>query len=118
MAVSGQSRHKEAAYLFSQWATSKRSCVRELLGGVGVARVSTWGLPDIKAKPKMPFGWYQAYQESLKISRPGLPEIVDVTQYRDIIGVAIQKAIEGAKPADVIAEAHKQFQEMLSETER
>lgn len=118
MAVSAQSRHKEAAYLFCEWATSKRNCVRELLAGVGVARNSTWGLPEIKRRPRMPLSWYQAYQESLKIGRPGLPEIVDVTQYRDIIGVAIQKAIEGAKPADVIAEAHRQFQDLLDRTER
>src|SRR5437868_4440432 len=88
MAVSAQSRHKEAAYLFSEWATSKQSCNRELLGGVGVGRASTWGLPEIKARPRMPLAWYQAYQDSLKIGRPGLPEIVDVTQYRDIIGLA------------------------------
>ena len=118
MAVSAQSKHKEAAYLFSEWATSKKNCNRELLGGVGVGRASTWGLPEVKAKAKMPIGWYQAYQESLKISRPGLPEIVDVTQYRDIIGVAIQKAIEGAKSADVIADANNQFQEMLDKTEK
>ncbi|HKV43208.1 MAG TPA: sugar ABC transporter substrate-binding protein [bacterium] len=118
MAVSGQSRHKEAAYLFSEWATSKANCNRELLAGVGVGRASTWGLPELKAKHKMPLSWYQAYLDSLKISRPGLPEIVDVTQYRDIIGVAIQKAIEGAKSADVIAEANTQFQEMLDKTEK
>ncbi len=118
MAVSTQSRHKEAAYLFCQWATSKQSCNRELLAGVGVGRASTWGLPEIKARPRMPLGWYQAYQESLKIGRAGLPEIVDVTQYRDIIGVAIQKAIEGAKSGDVIAEANKQFQDLLDKTEK
>jgi hypothetical protein len=43
---------------------------------------------------------------------------VDVTQYRDIIGLAIQKAIEGSKPADVIAQADKEFQEMLDKTEK
>ncbi len=121
IAVSAQSKHKEAAYLFGEWATSKQSCNRELLGGVGVGRASTWGLPEIKAKPKMPlgpFGWYQAYQDSLKVGRAGLPEIVDVTQYRDIIGVAIQKAIEGAKSDVVIADAHKQFQELLDKTEK
>ena len=117
MAVSAQSRHKEAAYLFGEWATSKQSCNRELLGGVGVGRASTWGLPEVKARPKMPLEWYTAYQESVKIGRAGLPEIVDVTQYRDIIGVAIQKAIEGAQSDVVIAEAHKQFQELLDKTE-
>ena len=117
MALSAQSRHKEAAYLLCEWATSKQNCNRELLGGVGVGRASTWGLPEVKARPKMPLEWYSAYQESVKIGRAGLPEIVDVTQYRDIIGVAIQKAIEGARSDAVIAEAHKQFQELLDKTE-
>jgi len=118
MSVSAQSRSKEAAYLFIQWATTKQMCARELLAGVGVGRVAPWGDPEVKAKPKMPADWYNAYLESLKIGRAGLPEIVDVTQYRDIIGVAIQKAIEGAKPADVMAQAHKEFQEMLDKTEK
>ncbi len=118
MAVSAQSRNKEAAYLLIQWATTKRMCARELLAGVGVGRVSPWSNAEVKAKPKMPADWYNAYLESLKIGRAGLPEIVDVTQYRDIIGVAIQKAIEGAKPVDVIAQAHKEFQEMLDKTEK
>ncbi len=118
VAVSAQSRSKEAAYLFAQWATNKQNCMRELLAGVGVGRASTWDLPEVKAKPKMPPEWYTAYLESLKIGRPGLPEIVDVTQYRDIIGVAIQKAIEGGKSEVVLTEAHKQFQELLDKTEK
>jgi multiple sugar transport system substrate-binding protein len=118
MAISAQSRNKEAAYLFVQWATGKQMCLRELLAGVGVGRGSTWGNPEVKAKPKMPADWYAAYLESMKIGRNGLPEIVDVTQYRDIIGVAIQKAIEGAKPEAVMAEAHKDFQELLDKTEK
>ena len=32
--------------------------------------------------------------------------------------MAIQKAIEGAPPAAVIAEADKQFQDLLDKTER
>jgi multiple sugar transport system substrate-binding protein len=118
MAISAQSRNKEAAYLFVQWATGKQMCLRELLAGVGVGRGSTWSNPEVKAKPKMPADWYAAYLESMKIGRNGLPEIVDVTQYRDIIGVAIQKAIEGAKSEAVLAEAHKDFQELLDKTEK
>ena len=118
MAVSAQSRNKEAAYFFIQWATTKKNFIRELLAGVGVGRVSTWSEPEVKAKPKMPADWYEAYLDSLKIGRAGLPEIVDVTQYRDIIGVQIQKAIEGAKSADVMAQAHKEFQELLDRTEK
>ena len=73
--------------------------------------------PEVKAKPKMPADWYQAYQDALKIGRLGLPEIVGVTEYRDIIGVAIQKAIEGAPSAQVLADAQKEFQDMLNKTE-
>jgi multiple sugar transport system substrate-binding protein len=62
--------------------------------------------------------WAQAYVDSLKIGRLGLPEIVGVTEYRDIIGVAIQKAIEGAKSAEVLAAAQKEFQEVLDKTEK
>ncbi len=117
MAVSSQSRNKEAAYLFTQWATSKANMVRELMAGVGVGRTSTWDSAEVKAKPKMPADWYQAYQASLKIGRQGLPEIVGVTEYRDIIGVAIQKAIEGAPAAQVLGEAQKEFQDLLNRTE-
>jgi len=118
MAVSAQSRNKEAAYLLIQWATTKQMCKRELLSGVGVGRISPWSDPEVKAKPKMPADWYTAYLESLKIGRAGLPEIVDVTQYRDIFGVAIQKAIEGGNPAELVAQANKEFQELLDKTEK
>ncbi|MFI5342232.1 MAG: sugar ABC transporter substrate-binding protein, partial [Candidatus Methylomirabilales bacterium] len=79
---------------------------------------STWGLPEVKAKPRMPADWYTTYAESLKLGRPGLPEIVDVTQYRDLIGVAIQKAIEGAKAEALLPQVHKEFQDLLGKTEK
>jgi len=118
MAITAHSRRKEAAYLFLQWSTSKQNALRELLAGVGVGRASTWTLPEVKAKPRMPADWYATYSESLKVGRPGLPEIVDVTQYRDIIGVAIQKAIEGGRVEPLLADAHREFQEMLDKTEK
>jgi len=118
MAVSPQSKNRGAAYFFVQWATTKQNAIQGLLSGVGTARVSVWDNPEVKAKAKMPPEWSQAYVDSLKIGRLGLPEIVGVTEYRDIIGVAIQKAIEGAKSADVLAAAQKEFQEVLSQTEK
>ena len=118
MAISAQSRNKEAAWLYVQWATNKQNCVRELVAGVGGGRTSTWTAPEVKAKPRMPAEWYAAFLEALKIGRNGLPEIVDVTQYRDIFGVAIQKAIEGGNPAELVAQANKEFQEMLDKTEK
>jgi multiple sugar transport system substrate-binding protein len=118
MAISAQSRNKEAAWLYVQWATNKQNCIRELVAGVGGGRASTWTASEVKAKPRMPADWYAAFLEALKIGRNGLPEIVDVTQYRDIFGVAIQKAIEGGSPTELVAQAHKEFQEMLDKTEK
>jgi multiple sugar transport system substrate-binding protein len=118
VAVSAQSKVPGPAYYFAQWATSKQSAVKELLAGVGSARTSVWNDPEVKAKAKMPADWAQAYVDSMKIGRLGLPEIVGVTEYRDIIGVAIQKAIEGAKSADVLAQAQTEFQEVLDKTEK
>ena len=117
LAVSSQSRHKEAAYLFCQWATSKQNAVRGLLAGAAVSRTSAWNHPEVKAKARMPAAWSQVFVDSMKIGRPALPDIIGVTEYRDIIGVAIQRAIEGAPSSQVLAQANKEFQEMLNKTE-
>jgi len=118
VAVSPQSKNQGAAYFLAQWATSKQNAVQQLLSGVGTARTAVWSNPEVRAKAKMPADWLQAYVDSLKIGRLGLPEIVGVTEYRDIIGVAIQKAIEGAKSQDVLNQAQKEFQEVLDKTEK
>jgi multiple sugar transport system substrate-binding protein len=89
-----------------------------LLAGTGSARASVWNDAEVKGKAKMPPDWAQAYVDSIKIGRMGLPEVVDVTQYRDIIGVAIQKAIEGAKSADVLNQAQQEWQAVLDQTEK
>jgi multiple sugar transport system substrate-binding protein len=118
MAISKLSKNKEAAWYFVQWATSKKNYVRELVAGVGVPRVSAWNDPEVKANRKYPQGWYDAYLAALKVGRPGLPEIVGVTEYRDIIGVAIEKAIEGADVRAVLNQAQKEFQDLLDRTEK
>ena len=118
LAVSPQSKNQGAGYFFIQWASSRQSAIKQLLAGVPSVRAAAWNAPEVKAKAKMPPDWDAAYLESLKIGREGLPEIVDVTQYRDIIGVAIQKAIEGGNSAQLVAQAHKEFQEVLDKTEK
>jgi multiple sugar transport system substrate-binding protein len=116
--VSAQSKVQGPAYFFAQWATTKQSAIKELLDGTGSGRASVWNDPEVKAKAKMPPDWAQSYVDSIKIGRLGLPEVVDVTQFRDIVGVAIQKAIEGAKSANVLAQAQKEWQAVLDQTEK
>ncbi len=118
VAVSAQSKVQGPAYFFAQWATTKQGAKQELLAGTGSGRASVWNDPEVKAKAPMPPDWAQSYVDSIKIGRLGLPEVVDVTQFRDIVGVAIQKAIEGAKSADVLAQAQKEWQAVLDQTEK
>ena len=47
-----------------------------------------------------------------------ITDTTGATKYRDAIGVAIQKAIEGAKPADLLAQAQTEFREILDKTEK
>ena len=89
-----------------------------LTAGTGPPRLAPMKDPEVKTKAKMPAEWYQAYLDSVKTGRQGLPEIAGVTEYRDAIGVAIQKAIEGAKSVDVLAQAQAEFQEILDKSEK
>lgn len=117
VAVSALSRQKEPGYLFAQWATSPETAVALQRGGVGTARPSAWADPQVQNAATMPQAWTDAYMQSLELAQLGLPEIVGVTEYRDIIGVAIQQVIEGADAATALATAQEEFQAMLESTE-
>jgi multiple sugar transport system substrate-binding protein len=41
--------------------------------------------------------------------RPGLPEIVAVTEFRDVFGVALTNMISGGDPADELKKASAAF---------
>ena len=119
IAVSAQSKRQGAAFFFAQWATSRETALKTHLAGWPGVRMSSWNNPVAKAGgAKLPPECADAYQAGTRIMRLALPEIVGVTEYRDIVGVAIQKAIEGAKSSEVLAVAQKEFQELLDKTEK
>src|SRR2546427_9221246 len=60
MAVSSQSASKEAAYLFTQWATNKANMIRELMAGRGLGRPPTRGRPEVESQPQKAAGVYPA----------------------------------------------------------
>src|SRR2546426_5847367 len=76
MAVSSQSANKEAAYLFTQWATNKTNMVRELMAGGGAGPTPTGGSPEGKGQPKMPAGRDPGHPAPLKSGRGGPPGTV------------------------------------------
>jgi len=115
--VAAYSGKKEAAYLFCVWASNKTNTMRVALNGVGVGRISVLTDPNFQAKSPMPPDWHQAFAESLKIARLGLPEIAAVSEFRDIVGIAIVKAIEGGDPKTLLDKANKEFRKLLLRTE-
>jgi multiple sugar transport system substrate-binding protein len=54
---------------------------------------------------------------SSKISRPGLPVIIPVTEFRDTFGVALSNMIGGADPAAELKKATEQFKPVLEKSE-
>lgn len=117
MAVSSLSAKKTPAYLFCQWATGTDMALKEQLAGVGTSRTSVWENPAVQSQSVMPQDWTDSYLASMEVGRLGLPEIVGVTEYRDIVGVAIQRAIEGEDSRLVLEQAQKEFQDLLDKTE-
>ena len=117
-AVSGLSKNKKAAYLFVVWATSKAILKRTQLAGVGTSRSSAWNDPEVKAKGVMPKGWTDVFLATLDKGALGLPEIVAVTEYRDIVGVAIQKVIQGESAKTALEAAQKELAALMEKTEK
>ena len=112
-AVSAKSKKPEASFLFTQWATGKTMGITSQVAGVGVARLSTWDDPKVKAAQKMPQDWVDAFIQGNKIGSPGLPSIAAVSEYRDTVGALFQGAIEGGNPKEIIKKANDAFQAIL-----
>ncbi|MBP0650026.1 hypothetical protein J8J40_23570, partial [Mycobacterium tuberculosis] len=112
--VVAASSKKEAAYLYCQWAVSKSVGARMLQAGAGVPfRNSVLTDPEVIKGVTMPKGWIDAVIESAKISRLALPVIIPVTEFRDVIGVALTNTIGGADPAAEMKRATAEFKPIL-----
>jgi multiple sugar transport system substrate-binding protein len=105
---------KEAAYLYCQWATSKQMELNMVnMGGGGSPRMSTYSDPAVKNNPFGP-EWLATLLESVKIARSGLPEIVPVTEFRDVFGIALTNMISGADAASELRKATEAFKPVLA----
>lgn len=119
MGVSTFSKKKEAAYLYCQWATNKAMQARLLQSGGGSpCRKSAYIDKETVASIKLPREWLDCMTESLNIGRPGLPEIVPVTEFRDVFGIGLTNTIGGADPAAELKKATEQFQPVLDKSEK
>jgi len=95
LAISTVSKHKQAAWYFMQWATSRKFALEGLLKGIPAARNSAWNSPIFKASETSP-EWTRASLESYRrASTRWNPPVVDVNEGREIAGAAIVAAILG-----------------------
>jgi multiple sugar transport system substrate-binding protein len=113
------SANKEAGYLYCQWAVSKLMGARLLQTGSGVPfRNSVIKDDEVRKGVKMPAAWVEAIAGSAPISRLGLPVIVPVTEFRDVIGAALTTTLSGGDPAAELKKATEQFKPILEKSEK
>jgi multiple sugar transport system substrate-binding protein len=113
------STNKEAAYLYCQWAVSKTMGARLLQSGGGVPfRNSVLNDDAVRKGVKMPPEWLDSVIGSARISKLGLPVIVPVAEFRDLVGAAVTATLSGADPATELKKAHEQFRPILERSEK
>ena len=73
---------------------------------------------EIQKGVKMPKEWLQSVIDSAKISKLGLPVVIPVAEFRDLVGAAITSTLAGADPAAELKKAHEQFRPILERSEK
>lgn len=117
--IAQASKNKEAAYLLCQWVVSKAMGARLLQAGGGVPfRNSILNDEGVRKGVKLPQEWLQSVIDAGKISKLGLPVIIPVAEFRDLVGAAITATLSGADPAAELKKAHEQFRPILERSEK
>ena len=117
--IPAAAKNKEAAYLYCQWAVSKLMGARLLQAGGGVPfRNSILSDEEVRSGVKLPKEWLQSVIDAGKISKLGLPTIIPVAEWRDLVGAAVTATLSGADPAAELKKAHDQFRPILERSEK
>jgi multiple sugar transport system substrate-binding protein len=117
--IAAASKNKEAAYLLCQWVVSKPMGARLLQSGGGVPfRNSILNDSEVRSGVKLPKEWLQSVIDAAKISKLGLPVIIPVAEFRDLVGAAVTATLSGADPATELKKAHEQFRPILERSEK
>jgi multiple sugar transport system substrate-binding protein len=118
LGIPAATSRKGPAWLYIQWACGKTVMTRQLASGAGVPpRASAFAAVRQDPESKVPVEWLDCVAASALIARPHHPQIVAVTEYRDIFGIALTNMIGGADPATELAAATQQFMPVLARTE-
>ncbi len=117
ISIAAQSRNKEAAWYFMQWATSREMVQRQAKLKMPVARKSVWDSADFQAS--LPKEWVTSFAASLPDGYPNQanPVVVAVPETRDAIGAAIVAAIEGQDVKAAAEKAQQTVAEIIKKTQ-
>jgi multiple sugar transport system substrate-binding protein len=116
--VSSFSQKPGPAYYYCLWATNKVNSLRVLQAGAAVPpRASALSNPARSEGSTMPAEYFDCLEGSGEILRAGLPEIIPVTEFRDIFGIALTNIIGGADPAEELRKATADFLPIYEKSE-
>jgi len=119
LSIPAASRRQGPAWFYIQWACGKEMMARQLASGAGAPpRNSAYAAVRVNPASQVPAAWLDCVAESAPIARPHHPQIVAVTEYRDIFGIGLTNMIGGADPATELARATAQFMPILERTEK
>jgi multiple sugar transport system substrate-binding protein len=92
---------------------------RQLVGGYGAPpRQSAFVAAKADPGAKLSLAWLDCVINSAGYARPILPQIVAVTEFRDVFGSALTNMIGGADPASDLKKATEAFSPILEKTEK
>jgi multiple sugar transport system substrate-binding protein len=115
ISIYSQSKHKEAAWLFLQWALGKEMTLKAQLANITTARTSAWESLEFKKIGNQEL--IEAFTYAMQHGNPGWnPPVLSVGEARDAIGVVIIIAIEGGDIQAEAAKANTKLQELLDAT--
>ncbi len=114
LGIPKNARNKKAAWLYVQFQAGQGAMKEILRSGSGTPpRASVYDDQDIVKNSAFPKEWFDTTLTSLKIARSGLPVIVPVTEFRDIMGVAITNIAGGADVESELKKGNAAAQAML-----
>ncbi|MBX3569180.1 MAG: sugar ABC transporter substrate-binding protein [Rhizobiaceae bacterium] len=113
------SKKKGPAWLYLQWYLNKKNQSMLVQTGAGSsARISPFKDPAVIENSPLPRAYFDMLVKSIDIGRPGLPDIIPVTEFRDTFGVALTNMIGGAEAAPELKAATEAFRPILEKSEK
>jgi multiple sugar transport system substrate-binding protein len=110
------SNNKEAAWLFTQWATSKSLALKIALSSGNIARSSIWTNDEFVKTYPYP-DWIKASKDTIEnyISDYYLPEVVKFGAIADELDIALEEIYMGAPMKETLEKVQAKTVEILKE---